>query len=208
MYKAGIRDGGVRVKKQAKFLANTAILTGGTLLLRFSNIWFRAYILGKIGTQGMGVYQLTFSIFALAIATCTSGASLSVTRMVAEGTWLSGLYPALSTVFPLRQFCRCRYLMGGFGLSRTAFFRPFQRASPAATRTGPSFYGDLRLPQRIFSGHSQQCYTSNRRTAGTVYHVGATVGSFLLLLPSVHSCLVPLLEKSPPVRSSFWPTVL
>ena len=82
MYKAGIRDGGVRVKKQAKFLANTAILTGGTLLLRFSNIWFRAYILGKIGTQGMGVYQLTFSIFALAIATCTS---LSVTRMVAEG---------------------------------------------------------------------------------------------------------------------------
>ena len=85
MYKAGIRDGGVRVKKQAKFLANTAILTGGTLLLRFSNIWFRAYILGKIGTQGMGVYQLTFSIFALAIATCTSGASLSVTRMVAEG---------------------------------------------------------------------------------------------------------------------------
>lgn len=71
MYKAGIRDGGVRVKKQAKFLANTAILTGGTLLLRFSNIWFRAYILGKIGTQGMGVYQLTFSIFALAIATCT-----------------------------------------------------------------------------------------------------------------------------------------
>lgn len=34
---------------------------------------------------GHGVYQLTFSIFALAIATCTSGASLSVTRMVAEG---------------------------------------------------------------------------------------------------------------------------
>nr|WP_286166998.1 oligosaccharide flippase family protein [Clostridium sp. D33t1_170424_F3] len=77
--------GGDAVKKRGEFLANTAILTGGTLLLRFCNIWFRVYIIGKIGTEGMGLYQLIFSIFSLAIATCTSGAGLTVTRMVAEG---------------------------------------------------------------------------------------------------------------------------
>ena len=40
---------------------------GGTLLLRLSGILFRSYICLRIGDAGMGLYQLIFSLFALAV---------------------------------------------------------------------------------------------------------------------------------------------
>ena len=40
----------------------------------------------------MGLYQLIFSIFSLAVTACTSGVSLAVTRLVAEG---NGVRPSV-----------------------------------------------------------------------------------------------------------------
>lgn len=77
------------MKKRA-FYINTLILTAGSVVLRMSNIWFRVLICGKIGAAGMGLYQLVFSVFLLGITLCTSGVSLAVTRIVAEGRGTRG----------------------------------------------------------------------------------------------------------------------
>lgn len=70
--------------KKRKFLLNALVLAGTSLILRTANIAYRVYITGKIGAQGMGLYQLISSVFLLAVTVCTSGISLAVTRLVAE----------------------------------------------------------------------------------------------------------------------------
>lgn len=67
------------------FLRNALILTGSTLLLRFLNIGFRSYIALQIGAEGMGLYQLIFSLFMLTSALSTSGSGFAATRLSAEG---------------------------------------------------------------------------------------------------------------------------
>ena len=83
--------------KISVFVKNTVVLCLTSVILRIAGVLFRIYLADRIGSEGMGVYQLTFSIFALAIATCTSGASLSVTRMVAEGRGSPVLCRKIST---------------------------------------------------------------------------------------------------------------
>ena len=73
------------MNRKRAFFRNAALLTVGSVVLRFTGLWFRAYITGRIGASGMGLYQLIFSIFALGITACTSGIGLAVTRLVAEG---------------------------------------------------------------------------------------------------------------------------
>lgn len=67
-----------------KFLINTLILTAGSLFMRMLNIGYRVFITDRIGAAGLGLYQLIFSVFILAITISTSGISLAVTRLVAE----------------------------------------------------------------------------------------------------------------------------
>lgn len=73
------------MNKRRKFILNAAVLTAGSVALRFVGLWFRAYITGQIGASGIGLYQLIFSVFTLGITACTSGIGLAVTRLVAEG---------------------------------------------------------------------------------------------------------------------------
>ena len=67
------------------FLRGAAALAGGTIVLRLSGILFRSYLCARIGDAGMGLYQLVFLIFALAVTACTSGLGLGVMRLWAEG---------------------------------------------------------------------------------------------------------------------------
>lgn len=65
-----------------KFLMQGILLTAFSLFLRVTNIGYRSYLSAKIGAEGMGLYQLIFSVFMLAVTLSTSGISLAVTRMV------------------------------------------------------------------------------------------------------------------------------
>ncbi|MBQ2668848.1 MAG: oligosaccharide flippase family protein [Clostridia bacterium] len=58
------------------------LLTAFSLFFRITNIGYRAWLSGKIGPEGMGLYQLIFSVFMLTVTLSTSGISLAVTRMV------------------------------------------------------------------------------------------------------------------------------
>lgn len=70
--------------KKRVFFLNAVLLTASTLLLRTMNMAYRVYLTSKIGAEGMGLYQLVFSVFVLAITLSTSGVSLAVTRLVSE----------------------------------------------------------------------------------------------------------------------------
>lgn len=87
MEQTGIRSNNIIqrfVMKKRVFFFNAVLLTASALLLRTMNISYRVYLTGKIGAEGMGLYQLVFSVFVLAITISTSGISLAVTRMVSE----------------------------------------------------------------------------------------------------------------------------
>lgn len=71
------------MKKRA-FLVNALVLTVTSLFLRSVGMSFNVYISNKVGAEGMGLFQLISSAYALAITFATSGISLAVTRVVAE----------------------------------------------------------------------------------------------------------------------------
>lgn len=65
-----------------KFFLQGALLTLISMFLRVTNMGYRSYLSQRIGSEGMGLYQLIFSIFMLTVTLSTSGISLAVTRMV------------------------------------------------------------------------------------------------------------------------------
>lgn len=72
------------MKKTKAFLLNTALLTATALLMRTVGLSFSVYLSSKIGTAGMGLYQLILSVYTLCVTLSTSGVNLAATRMVAE----------------------------------------------------------------------------------------------------------------------------
>lgn len=66
------------------FCQNTALMTGCSLLLRLFGIVFRIFISNRVGAEGMGLYQLVFSVYVLGSTFATSGLVTAVTRMAAE----------------------------------------------------------------------------------------------------------------------------
>lgn len=59
-------------------------MTITALILRTIGIFFRIYMSNKIGAEGMGLYQLIFSIYVLAATFASSGICTAVTRMVTD----------------------------------------------------------------------------------------------------------------------------
>ena len=75
------------VLKKGLFLKNAVILTATGLLLRAVGMLFRIYIAGRIGDEGMGLYQLIFTLYNLMVTLASAGTSVAVTRMTAD--WLA-----------------------------------------------------------------------------------------------------------------------
>lgn len=71
------------MKKQA-FIANVAMMSASMLVIRVAAMSFNIFISGRIGAEGMGLYHLIYSVYALAITISTSGINLAVTRLVSE----------------------------------------------------------------------------------------------------------------------------
>ena len=51
------------------YLKNAAILTGTGLLLRAAGMFFRIYIAARIGAEGMGLYQLIYTVYTCLLYT-------------------------------------------------------------------------------------------------------------------------------------------
>ncbi len=72
------------------FVKNTLILTLTSQLLRIIGIYLLAYMSGKIGEEGIGLYQLILSIYMLAATFASSGIGIAVSRLTAEALSKSG----------------------------------------------------------------------------------------------------------------------
>lgn len=70
--------------KKTIFIKNAIILTATSLVLRFIGIITRIWLADKIGAEGIGLYQLTFSVYILASTFASSGISTAVTRLCAD----------------------------------------------------------------------------------------------------------------------------
>ncbi len=88
-----------------KFLIQGAVLTAVSLFLRITNMGYRSYLSQQIGSAGMGLYQLIFSVFMLTVTLSTSGISLAVTRMVSAAMASGRRQTIRSTVARCFAFC-------------------------------------------------------------------------------------------------------
>lgn len=70
--------------KKTLFIKNAAILTVSSLILRFAGIIFKVWLAAAVGSEGIGLYQLVFSVYVLASTFASAGISTAVTRLVAE----------------------------------------------------------------------------------------------------------------------------
>lgn len=70
--------------KKVLFIKNTLILTVTALLLRSVGIVFRIWLTGKIGAEGIGLYQIVFSVYILASTFASTGIYTAVTRVVTD----------------------------------------------------------------------------------------------------------------------------
>ena len=70
--------------RKTLFIKNALILTATSLALRFAGIIFKVWLAKKIGSEGIGLYQLVFSVYVLASTFAISGTSTAVTRLVSE----------------------------------------------------------------------------------------------------------------------------
>ncbi len=74
------------MRNATRFLWNTIILTATSVLMRLMAMSFQVYLTGKIGAEGIGLYELLMSVYGLAAALAISGVRLSTTRLVLEMT--------------------------------------------------------------------------------------------------------------------------
>ena len=70
--------------KRKKLILNALILTSTTMAVSFITMGFRVYLSNKIGTEGMGLYQLLMSIYMMAATLSISGIRVTTTRLIAE----------------------------------------------------------------------------------------------------------------------------
>ncbi len=74
----------VIIIKKKQFIKNGIVLSLTTLVIRSIGMWFRIYMSERVGTEGIGLYQLILTVYALFATVTTSGVSLTVTRLVTD----------------------------------------------------------------------------------------------------------------------------
>ncbi len=70
--------------KLRQFIKNGLLLSLTSAFLQAIGILFNSYITGKVGADGMGVYQLIMSVYRFAVTFSLGGIGLAATRVVAE----------------------------------------------------------------------------------------------------------------------------
>lgn len=102
-----------RVSNVKKYAANALLLSVVSLLMRTVGVSFNAYVAGKIGAEGMGLYSLIASVYTFAVTFATSGINLAVTRLVAESLGRGDGHGARVAVR------KCALYASAFGLAAT-----------------------------------------------------------------------------------------
>ncbi len=74
------------LRRSRIFIKNTLMLSLTALFMRVMSVYFNVYLADKLGSEGLGLFTLTLSIYGLATTFATSAINLTATRMVADAT--------------------------------------------------------------------------------------------------------------------------
>lgn len=72
------------MKEPSPLLRNTIIMTTVNLIMRSVSVGFNAYLTSKIGSQGIGLFQLVMTVYSLAVTFSCAGMRLASMRMTVE----------------------------------------------------------------------------------------------------------------------------
>lgn len=100
-------------QKKRRFIKDALALTVISIILRITAMGFTVYISNKIGAEGIGLFQLTFSVYYLFITFSTSGISLAVTRIVSEQLAVNNTFVARSAFRRCMMLCIILSVTGG-----------------------------------------------------------------------------------------------
>lgn len=64
------------MKKPSPLLRNTIIMTAVNLIMRSVSVGFNAYLTSRIGSQGIGLFQLVMTVYSLAVTFSCAGMRL------------------------------------------------------------------------------------------------------------------------------------
>lgn len=122
-------------------MRNTALLTGSSLVMRCISLVFQVWLVGAIGSAGIGLFQLVMSVGMLASTFAISGIRFASTRIISEEIGLNRPSGVSRAVW------RCSLYSLVFGCA--AFLLLYFGAEPI----GFLWVGDARtvLSLRIFS---------------------------------------------------------
>ena len=70
--------------QKKRLIYNTFLLTGVSLLMSCIGIAFQVWLVGRIGSAGIGLYQLVLSVTGLAMTFAISGIRFASTRLISE----------------------------------------------------------------------------------------------------------------------------
>jgi len=72
------------MKFKSNMLTHTAIMTAVNLIMKSISVCFNAYLTGKIGSAGIGLFQLIMTVYSLAVTLASSGVKLTSMRLTVE----------------------------------------------------------------------------------------------------------------------------
>ncbi len=72
------------MKKESNIVKHTIIMTTVNLIMRSVSVSFNAYLTNKIGSAGIGIFQLVMSVYSLAVTFSSAGIRLASTRITAQ----------------------------------------------------------------------------------------------------------------------------
>lgn len=72
------------VRKANLLIKNAVLLTAFSLIVKLLGVYLRLFLSARIGSEGMGLYQLIMSVYTLFSTFATAGFTIAVSRLVAE----------------------------------------------------------------------------------------------------------------------------
>lgn len=176
------------MRKRTRFIYNTALLTASTLLMRCIGCAFQVWLAGRIGSAGIGLYQLMGSVGGLAITFAVSGIGFGTMRLVSEELGRGSPRSAGRAVLCCLGYALFFGCLAGLVLYRFAEPIGFLWIKDGRTVL-PLRIMAWEMPfialSAVFSGYFTACGRVGRSTAAALGQQLLTVGLTYLLLQKV-----------------------
>ena len=70
--------------QRSVYLKNAVWLAASGIVLRLLGMGYRVYLSQRLGTEGMGLYQLVLAVYTVFVALASSGLNVASTRLAAQ----------------------------------------------------------------------------------------------------------------------------